>query len=904
MQSKTKLLILIWSALIALRAIAADSGKNPSHVSQKADAWEGLEVKATFEEAAGLVKSFDYLIKSTTDPKKRAELRVQRASAALEVARIYRQQAKDAKGPLPMEKKALALARSEAKLAISDGLNAKLLPQAHFVYGMSSAELGDKAEALVSLTKALTLDPKFGNAGFLAFYIAEEYFDRRDYKSAIHYYQGYKVRMKPDQKRLADYKTAWCWVNQLDWLRAQKYLLAVLESSPPRKLALDVINDLGYVVTRHSTPQQSIEFSRNVRSPEDREAFLASVFKLHARDGEWAKASILLEHLLKVTTDEGKKLEFLLDAVESKRKAFASLDHHQSFMRAAKQYERAQDASRAQRVEFESEEIIRAFWDTYLGKARTPEKIDQKQVGVELLKLLEFHFARFPQSKKRQEIAKLWLELCEKQCLPADTLKIANLIKREPSFLSLHHKANGYILLYLVNNKRYQEALPYAELIYRQEKTPASLKQVLWLKYQVGKHEEVASIDDPAALKDPGVKELVRESSLSLARKAEEEKDPDDFKERIDRFIKVSDDPQAIHLAQERYLEKLLEWGEYDAFVRELGPRRGSRGLIDKGISKLMDEGEFEKVLAISKGSDRQMKFIYATAHTALRPDVPQSEILSLPADERTYLLSVQALSEPTWFLNYYQSIKKPSKEDTDRAWIAWQLAHDENAPVPHDWAKRFGDLVSEERREGFESPTVTFAKNLVFSAEPQALARLTGQIQDLRKRVLKELPKRSRTTRLEILKVASESEEKIAALIRQSPAPAGLSESEMKQYAQQIEGLAKGYDDQALTWRKSLKTEEANPDKIPYPGKVNLSSWPRPKYERLEKQPRLAAKLILLDRWKANGKIKGEDYGAIRAGILLEYSQKPVSREIAWSELKRSPASEARKFWIDHSSY
>ena len=146
------------------------------------------------------------------------------------------------------------------------------------------------------------------------------------------------------------------------------------------------------------------------------------------------------------------------------------------------------------------------------------------------------------------------------------------------------------------------------------------------------------------------------------------------------------------------------------------------------------------------------------------------------------------------------------------------------------------------------------------------------------------------------ILTTAQNLEEKVAALITNSPIPKGLAADQLEQYKGGIESLAKEFSDQAGEYKKLLakideQVEKENADKRPIYG-LDVANWSPPKHaaqsvlESLMEKKNFVGALITLDRFKRAGQMKDEEYYAWRVKIILTHAQSEFTKEYLHGEL------------------
>ncbi len=543
-------------------------------------------------------------------------------------------------------------------------LGARLTAQqkgaAHRLRGTAAFYANDYAAAQKDFDQSLVLDPNSADAPWAAFMAAEEYFEQSDFGRALALY-GKVTEKLPAGARMAElavYKRAWCFVNLSRLGEAEGAFVALVRQSKDDALGTDSARDLAFVLARSKSELQLLEvFDQKLSTTGVRGlAFLRKALSTLEAQGRLQSSSPLRDRALSVETNPAEKAAILLDSVQGVAKEYASLPHAQRLFEVLAAA-RTIPAEKREPLEAASERLCRIFPETFLGKAKTPEKIDRPVLFRTTQKLLAEHLNLFPQSKRRVQLNEVWLDVCEAegdaQCLVTVAERmLASAELAKPEFKSARAHAQDARMLGLekrsttpegaaerkkfmsaladrlgdpeaknaavagarlaqiqVEQKQYEDAIETLALVLRRQPTHEYWYSLKWAQLQAGRHKDVllepaaAGIAQLSGTPDSRLKSVLAEATLKLAAEARTSGEAEQMGQYVLKFEQITNDPAKVNVARDEWITLLFDKKAHVEIIKRLGEfpeswhQRADAGAFKaRLLSELMGTGQLQLI--------------------------------------------------------------------------------------------------------------------------------------------------------------------------------------------------------------------------------------------------------------------------------------------------------------------
>lgn len=678
------------------------------------------------KESVATINSLTLILRNTQPGVARNKLLLNHATALNLFARLKILSAKAAAPSEEVKKYLLASIKDVDEVLATPYVTGEQKWRAHDIAGTSALYLDDEEAARQHFLEVLRLNPPSDKAGRIGLMIAEDLFDRQKFKEATEYYTKYYSKMTPQLKELALYKLGWCMINLDEPDQAENYLARVARSNTNSGVGKDAIRDLAYLTTHRQNPMVSVLRVESIlKTPADKLAFLYDVRVSLETQGSIAVHSQIVERLLKMETNPEKRLDLILANLRVQRKLYASRDHMVAFMRVPealkvfnakdfqivfKKYESV--------IELEIQNLMRAYIDTYAGRTKTPEPMNQMQLADALKKQFQFYSKYFGNKSNFPAVVSIWRDVCldskdwvcvdevsqiimgRAQQLPnmqekayldqiaaLDTFLLAKNNPKQKEyaerrairvkeFIEKFPQSKSWIQVAKIYTQgeidagNYKNALPVLAQIMDKEPNDDSFYRLQYARYKLEDYEGVLS--DPRSKKYVGdgskVTELYRESSLIIAQRAKDKGDVEQYKFYVNNFINLSDDPVKARIARLDYLNFLLKKEMIDE-------ARKDYMALPKDELKLRDYENYrvdlwKTAVNLGKFDVAHKVAVHSEEYSKNENDWQQRRLLSsmflgyapkydemhdLVQSQREYFLGILALVKPGYVIDYYK---------------------------------------------------------------------------------------------------------------------------------------------------------------------------------------------------------------------------------------------------------
>lgn len=550
-----------------------------------------------------------------------------------------------------------------ANKAAAEAMTAPQLGTAHRLRGMAAFYSNDFAVALKEFELSLQKDPASPEAVWTAFMAAEEHFEESNFKRAAELYRFVQRRSPPRSKPalLARFKVAWCAVNLGDFAAAESEFLGIVHESKDEQFAMDAARDLAFVAARTRNEAQLLAlFDQKLTSSGARGlAFLKKSTSTLESQGKLAARSPLRERTLSLEKDPSAKVAIQLDSIQGVSREYASLPHVERIFEVLAAAV-SLPVEKRDPLEVSSEKVLRIFFETYAGRAKTPENISKPVIAATLKRHVAAHLKTFPKSKKKSQMIGILLDVCELEkdalCLVSvadqviaesggaaasaspiveraresrlfglEILQAAPDAAEHPEIKEKYRSAlaqrladprakNGAVagakLAQLqVAEKNYVDAVQTLTAVLKRQPTQEYWYGLKWAQLQGGDFAGVMAqpqtigIPTLTGVPDPRLNSVLAEATLKLASKSRETGDIAQMGANIRRFEQLAADPAKINLARDEWFETLLQKKALAEAIQRLAEfppgwhrRPSAVALKSRLLALVIENGELSRI--------------------------------------------------------------------------------------------------------------------------------------------------------------------------------------------------------------------------------------------------------------------------------------------------------------------
>jgi hypothetical protein len=922
-----------------------------------------------------LVEGLNRLLKIEKPSVKRNELFLSKGAAYLNLAKYYRIKAKTPGQYRKFEEENLNNALTIAKVVEkSEFADAKQKARALHLSGTSYVFLHNDDASIVDFTKALDIDKTAPVNPRLSIYIAEHLYDKEKYFEALPRYSQYFANLTNEEKALAIYKSGWCFILTKQYSNAEKTFLKIIGKKWAGDFGTDSIRDLAYTVTSHLNEEEIIEFGRT-HFGDNNKAFLVDfyteAYQVLIRESANIDRVKLYNEIITLDSRPERKVVVSLKRLSTHQRDFASEIPYSELMEIQKmlfEFKLMPDSEGfkyfSSELENELKKIIKAYADTVSKKVKTTEKMTDLELSQQLSAALKMHIEFYPGSPNMPQSYILGLDNCtfikdyecnlrlSREILKMEALKsiwgraqiqmvialemlsnrdakykdeyftqLFGLVEKQentPQWLTLAKK----LTVYYVESKKFEEAYPYLEKIYKKEPNAENLYRKLYCAFELKNYKEITTHTKLLPQKGaPFYSELAtifRESNIKLAQDSAKVDEFEKYETHLNEFLKLNPDEAKADIARADYFRRLLDKEQYDKLYSGLDALPAAKKYNEpfKKITQnllmvLFKNGKSREVLKfLTKDSKLGMfaefnsiwfRALWAGQTLLTKKD---HEILSqVGAKDRAAVLGLLTLSKPEAVIQYYTDY--PPKTDNDKKVLLLNLQIKEGSKEAMLLPKYF-DMVQSilppellntkitpsEKLVGYvEFPELKWNEKRLAKVMPDAVSR----IRTIRAQVLRDVVGKGYPVQKRILTTALTSESRMVDFFKAAPIPTGLSPENENAYREEINSIMTEFADQAAEYQKMIgnldeKMAEIKKNEIGIP--ANLDDWTKPVGEitRLVEAELLQkngfAALVILESQRAFEKISDEDYYSLRAFAVLKTLPNSVSAKYIQDEL------------------
>jgi tetratricopeptide (TPR) repeat protein len=646
----------------------AGVGKKRTSFQKSEAAPKGL-LNVEKEEIVNTLKGINLLLSKDPTPAEKIKLLLNRSMATYSLARkrLIESSARtvDATG-----NRLLNVAFKDAMdVARTPGLPAPVKARALYVAGLPLIYLDKVKEARNLFIESVNTDPKSENAGWMALFVAEDYFDGEQYREAIPFYSNFQAQMDPKEVELAKYKLAWTYLNLENPARTKALFIELIKNNPKEGFGKDSIKDLAFVLTTYSSETEILRVADDVFKDQQDQLvidFLSAVMANLEVQNQVSLQSKVLARLLQIEKDPVKKLQYLLAGLRTARKEYASVYHFKAFLMirdfmvkeglegGKKNFETVKSS-----LDIETQNIIKSYVETFAGRTKTPEKLSRDQIATSLKDLFTFYEKHFSDAKPFNPILRLWLDVCieisDWKCVDI----AADKLLQKPELKGIHQKVAFEQVVALdrlytstpkefenrfveklevfvtqfetapqwgelskklgqiyVKNKETKKSLALFEKVFMKEKSADALYRLQWARFEAEMYEDVISEKRvPVGPTDPRIRDLQRESALKLAIQARKDNDFEAYSRVINFFLSLAPPADKAVAARRDYFNFMLEKNLIAPLVQEILklpiPERFSKSytdILERTWVKAMRQSMFREASIVVSSTDKKFR--------------------------------------------------------------------------------------------------------------------------------------------------------------------------------------------------------------------------------------------------------------------------------------------------------
>lgn len=368
-----------------------------------------------------VIQSITLILNSTADPLYRNTLLLNRSTSF----NLYVRQRLLAGKDLRIDDvgmKYLQAAVNDANAVYSSPrASAEQKQQALYLLGISSVYMDRNSEAREKFIELLRVNPNFKRAGWLALFIAEDYFEQADFNQAMAYYRNFFRQMNPHSREVALYKIAWCLINLKFNDHAEGVFVRLIRTAGAKSgLGKDSVRDLAFLVAHRKDPSGVVAYAEETFTEIGTRLEFLEYVRVSFEDQNLVELhSQVIQTMLALEKAPEKRLLLLISDLKVHRKLYAARTHYASFQKLEEFLHKnkldlgsRQLSPHAQELEAELQMLIKSWVDTYAGRTKTPETLTREEIAVGLKHQFETFVRHLPKSPLRPQIVNLWLDTC------------------------------------------------------------------------------------------------------------------------------------------------------------------------------------------------------------------------------------------------------------------------------------------------------------------------------------------------------------------------------------------------------------------------------------------------------------------------------------------------------------
>ncbi|MBC7396523.1 MAG: hypothetical protein H7333_03690 [Bdellovibrionales bacterium] len=772
-------------------------------------------------------------------------------------------------------KRYLNAAIADADLLINNPKTTRdMVIMAHDVAATSALYLEKNDLSRAHFLEELKLNPPPEKAGRIGLTLAEQDFNQGNYAEAARFYTTYFSKMTPKWKELSLYKLGWCAINTKQPEQAQAYFLKIAHAASPTGIGRDAIRDLAFLTSSKSgSVPEVISTQQKIPKIEDQTIYLSDVLaNMEALNFPNEHAQIA-DRLLQIEKNPVERVTILLSQIRMQKKAYASVAHLRAYTVTADYIQKLDGkslkavlAKHQTSLEVESENIFRAYIDTYAGRVKTLEGAVQTppQLFSALKFQLQFYRKYFVAAAHFPIVIELWENLCIdnkdwagvdeitqyiisdqprlgillenaylNQIAALDELnsdparrssRLKEYVEKFPKSARWPQVAKWYAQIEMAA-EHYDVALSYWSKLMTAEASDDNFYQLQFCRFKLADYNAV--LEDPrnkTFLKPQShLMDLYRETSLKVA-ELSKANDPARYRRAIEEFISLSTDPAKTRIARLDYLNYLIAnnlpdeaYQRYTALPADEKKAPAYANFKNDIWKKAIEKEIYELAIKIAPSPQQLILSTMLAGHP-----VNPKDLDALSHAETAYYIGLYALFEPDYAIRF---LKNSSVGGSSRDLLVlayrmkynqWQLIR--NAELEKALGKKyaFAEVGSETLQIEKDINSVRFPDLSKLGPKRQASAveRNLTTVRQFRKDTLKAIKGKSPETQFHVLEKMEQLENKMAQFLLSSPVPAGLTPEQTTEYQGALKGAADEFTQQGQQFKLLADKSKEGMDK------------------------------------------------------------------------------------------
>ncbi len=922
------------------------------------------------------IKALNLIIKTEPDRKKKIDLYLRKSYLHVSVAKMFGLSRDKSSGLAGPEKFHLDEAEKILSFLIKNIKNDKdALGAIYNVMGLVEYEKDQTGKAVELFKKSIELNSKSAQSETMAIFIAEYYFEEDQYEEAIKFYRLLYKQMNPYQRALSDYKVAWCNINLRRYDLAEQGFVQIAKENLDKGIVEDSYKDFAFIVTREKDERLVLERARTAfPQPQLRVKFLYYCLLFYLQQSKDNPRDILFREAFAIQDDPYERSRLFALKVSFEKRDYPTMGVYKA-LSDLNQHLKSTDpktrqkflAGESMQLEEDSEIIIRLFVDAYTGKVRTKENLPKSYLGKSMVTLIANHLSWFPQTKKYLALYNLWIDACadlkdsacllglEKDLKPKvterkeiaeayrrvklevltlyDAVYVADPIKHEGAFMfRLREYVDAYpndpntlriqkrIFSIDFKNKKFKEALTWAQKIYAAEPNAENLQKLWFTHFELGSYKEILESPEAAKFKTPELMDIRREASLKSAQANATAGNFAQYEADLKIYLGSNPSEEKSVVVYLDYFNRLLDQKKWDAISNEwthlpekVRNRKEFYNFRSRALEQMTAQGLFIKIPGFwAPTTDKDLNFQIFLNRRALSERITTDEwkmIRELSSTRKNYVMNLLVLTNPIDVNLWLATQKNLTSDEKKILYLSlllekkvsnFVLTEKEMAPIK--------ELIPESRRPDSPAKIEKELTKLVFPTSTMKAERynkvveqLVKDIKVVRARGFNSIGKLTRNQKVRVLAQLMHNETDTSRAIVNSPIPAGLSEEQINEYKAGLAELAKEYDLQASEFMKAKAELEGQHLKETDPAntlpEIQVDQWDLPSVTAKDVALSLFSKvspmasLIYLDNQLSLKALTPEDYYKIRASLLLRISNSEAMRKVIhdeWADAKQ----------------
>ena len=383
--------------------------------------WFEEDTKDSEATLLNAIQGFDVILKNTAGPQAQS-VRLNRVQLILRLARyrILKKSDEKSKGGLDLVQTALADCQ---QILNAPGTSPSTRGRTLYLKGLAQTYLNHPDDAVATFKEALSILPKYGMAGWAAFFVIDETFEEGKFADAIAFHDLYESLWNPTLRRLARYKKAWAHLNIGQPAKAAGLMIELIRENGNDPIGVDCLKDLASQHASSLTEAQILANAGEIfKEPSKRSTYLRAVQANLAATDRLGRGSPVLAVVLNDERDPAQRVLVFMGAFSQARKEFASREHFHTFedllvkMTAWKVTPQSPGFDKiAGLLDWELRLLSKAYLETYSGRVESPEVLGKEELATSLEKVFSTYYAFFPASRVVAPLVSAWLDVCIEQ---------------------------------------------------------------------------------------------------------------------------------------------------------------------------------------------------------------------------------------------------------------------------------------------------------------------------------------------------------------------------------------------------------------------------------------------------------------------------------------------------------